>query len=306
MEPHSRKPIHSVMSVITACDEIIITSLLQSHGRQCVARREFPSAELPGDLDESSRTRRNAELGQIPQVPGQKRRETDGGCVISPLPGLASKSLARTLAAMSGKPWEAELPEGVSRLARIFNDPSGRMARLGDGSMYDPPREEWGSPRSRPQSASPRYSSAQEQSPRKQVRPGSAAIGGRPQSPRASSPRGSLRQSFGQGQGYAVPSSPRTMGQSYSGRARPQSAAAPSSPRIRELEETNDTLRRNYRLAQVEQENDALRRQLDQLKVAREYDPSNPMVKYSPRRAHRRANLPITGAMGHDQMVPEP
>lgn len=95
------------------------------------------------------------------------------------------------------------------------------------------------------------------------------------------------------------------MGQSYSGRARPQSAAAPSSPRIRELEETNDTLRRNYRLAQVEQENDALRRQLDQLKVAREYDPSNPMVKYSPRRAHRRANLPITGAMGHDQMVRE-
>ena len=29
------------------------------------------------------------------------------------------------------------------------------------------------------------------------------------------------------------------------------------------------------------------------------------MVKYSPRRAHRRANLPITGGMGHEQMVRE-
>jgi len=29
------------------------------------------------------------------------------------------------------------------------------------------------------------------------------------------------------------------------------------------------------------------------------------MVKYSPRRAHRRGNLPITGGMGHEQMVRE-
>ena len=201
------------------------------------------------------------------------------------------------------QPWEAELPEGVSRLARIFNDPSGRMARLGDGSMYDRPTS--ASPRGRPQSASPRYHSAEPPSPRKQERPGSAHIGGRPQSPRAESPRGSLQQSYGQGQGYAAPASPRTKGQSYGARARPQSAAAPSSPRMRELEETNDTLRRGYRLAQLEQENDVLRVQLEQLKVARAYDPSNPMVKYSPRRAHRRANLPITGGMGHDQMVRE-
>ena len=166
------------------------------------------------------------------------------------------------------QPWEAELPEGVSRLARIFNDPSGRMARLGDGSMYDRPTS--ASPRGRPQSASPRYHSAEPPSPRNQERPGSAHIGGRPQSPRAESPRGSLQQSYGQGQGYyAAPASPRTKGQSYGARARPQSAAAPSSPRMRELEETNDTLRRSYRLAQLEQENDVLRVQLEQLKVGR-------------------------------------
>ena len=48
-----------------------------------------------------------------------------------------------------------------------------------------------------------------------------------------------------------------------------------------------------------------LREQLVQLKVAKAYDPSDPMVKYSPRRAHRRGNLPITGGMGHEQMVRE-
>ena len=211
------------------------------------------------------------------------------------------------------RPWEEGLPEGVSRLSRIFNDPNEKMARLGQGCMYDPPsRPSSASPRGRPQSASPRYYGAQPASPRQQERPGSAHIGGRPQSPRTESPRGSLQQSYGQAPGASPRASPRTQGQSYGaratqgqGRARPQSAAAPASPRMRELEETNDALRRSYRLAQLEQENDGLRSQLEQLKAARAYDPSNPMVKYSPRRAHRRANLPITGGMGHEQMVRE-
>ena len=159
------------------------------------------------------------------------------------------------------RPWEEELPEGVSRLSRIFNDPNEKMARLGQGCMYDPPsRPSSASPRGRPQSASPRYYGAQPASPRQQERPGSAHIGGRPQSPHAESPRGSLQQSYGQGPGASPRASPRTQGQSYGaratqgqGRARPQSAAAPASPRMRELEETNDALRRSYRLAQLEQ-----------------------------------------------------
>ena len=53
----------------------------------------------------------------------------------------------------------------------------------------------------------------------------------------------------------------------------------------------------------MEQENDVLRVQLEQLKTSKAYDPSDPIVKYSPRRTTRRANLPITGGMGHDQMV---
>ena len=159
------------------------------------------------------------------------------------------------------RPWEEGLPEGVSRLSRIFNDPNEKMARLGQGCMYDPPsRPSSASPRGRPQSASPRYYGAQPASPRQQERPGSAHIGGRPQSPRAESPRGSLQQSYGQAPGASPRASPRTQGQSYGaratqgqGRARPQSAAAPASPRMRELEETNDALRRSYRLAQLEQ-----------------------------------------------------
>ena len=167
------------------------------------------------------------------------------------------------------QPWEAELPEGVSRLSRLFNNPDNREARMGQGSMYDS-RPNSASPRGRPQSASPRYNAAA-QPPSPRQRPGSAAIGGRPQSPRAQSPRGSLQDSYGQGQGYAAPASPRGGG----ARARPQSAAAPSSPRhklqqspmayqgmqysnfgrLGELEEENDTLRRGYRLAQLEQEN---------------------------------------------------
>lgn len=109
---------------------------------------------------------------------------------------------------------------------------------------------------------------------------------------------------------FGRPMSPRAPSQeSASPRRRPQSAAAPHSSRMSQLQETNDALRRSYRVATLEQENEALRQQLHQLHAHRKaggYNPHDPVSAFAHRRAPRRKpNLPITGAMNHDQMIRE-
>ena len=196
------------------------------------------------------------------------------------------------------QPWEAET-EGLSGLARLFNDPNDRILRMGQDCMYDSRPQ---SPRSRPHSAAPGYHHPQPPSPRSS----------RPASARPTTPRGSVQQSYAPGpppgRAYAAearPQSPRQPSprqpspRQPSPRAlRPHAAAAPASPRARALEQGNGNGNGNgkgngaahgdHRLTQLEQENDALRVQVDRLQTAEQLhkacDPRGPLLRYSPRR----------------------